>query len=197
MIVKGYSRSRAEYPLVVVGSAPYSATYTDSIEAIASTDPRIRLLGGIWDQEQLDQLYAHALTYAHGHSVGGTNPSLLRAMGGGTSVLAFDVEFNREVLGEHGMYFGTPEAFTERIDHAEHHVSQLLVLGQRLQRRAELTYNWDDVAEGYEALAVRLANGHSIHRTHQSHEVSDRSLIADQHSLATITTYSRTDSRSS
>ncbi|MET4780340.1 DUF1972 domain-containing protein [Glaciihabitans sp. UYNi722] len=195
MIVKGFSQSAAEYPLVVVGSAPYSAAYTSSIEAIASTDPRVHLLGGVWDQEQLDQLYAHALTYAHGHSVGGTNPSLLRAMGGGTPVLAFDVEFNREVLGEHGMYFGTPDAFQERIDYAERHASQLLVLGQRLQRRAELTYNWDDVAEGYEDLATRLANGYSIHKTRRPRVTADRPIAIAEPSHTMISTSSRTDSR--
>ena len=54
----------------------------------AARDPRIRLPGAVWDQGQLDELYANALTYLHGHSVGGTNPSLLRAMGAGTAVLA-------------------------------------------------------------------------------------------------------------
>lgn len=195
MIVKGYSQSAAKYPLIVVGSAPYSAAYTGSIEAIASTDPRVHLLGGIWDQEQLDQLYAHALTYAHGHSVGGTNPSLLRAMGGGTPVLAFDVEFNREVLGEHGMYFDTPDAFQERIDYAERHASQLPVLGQRLQQRAELTYNWDDVAQGYEALAARLANGYSNRKSRRPRAIADPSAVVDQHPHTPISSPSRTESR--
>jgi putative lipase involved disintegration of autophagic bodies len=45
----------------------------------------------VWDQRLLNQLYGNALTYIHGHSVGGTNPSLLRAMGAGTATAAFDV----------------------------------------------------------------------------------------------------------
>ncbi len=60
VIVEGYHRSDATLPLVVVGSAPYSAAYTDAIGEIAKRDPRIRLLGGVWDQRLLDQLYAHA-----------------------------------------------------------------------------------------------------------------------------------------
>ena len=79
------------------GSAPGLPLALDL--ALAAGDDRIRLLGGVWDQEKLDQLYAHALTYIHGHSVGGTNPSLLRAIGAATAVSAFDVTFNREVLG--------------------------------------------------------------------------------------------------
>ncbi|WP_349899806.1 DUF1972 domain-containing protein [Parafrigoribacterium soli] len=161
-IVEGYLRSDAHFPLVVVGSAHYSGDYTAKISAMAETDPRVRLLGGLWDQPQLDQLYANSLTYVHGHSVGGTNPSLLRAMGGGTSVLAYDVDFNREVLGVDGRYFTTPESLRELIDESEHHASQSQILGQRLQRRAELNYDWDAVAAGYEALAIRLAAGYSI-----------------------------------
>ena len=119
------------------------------------------MCGSIWDQEQLDQLYANALTYAHGHSVGGTNPSLLRAMGGGTSVLAYDVAFNREVVGGDGGYFGSPETLRRLFDDAESSAPQQMQIGQRLQRRAQENYNWDAVALGYEQLAVRLADGYS------------------------------------
>ena len=108
-IVRGYSASSATLPLVVVGSAPYSDNYTADISTVAESDPRIRLLGGIWDPELLDELYANALTYLHGHSVGGTNPSLLRAIGAGTAVIAYDVNFNREVLGGTASFFTSAE----------------------------------------------------------------------------------------
>lgn len=163
MIVDAYHASSCSYPLVVVGSAPYAHAYTHRIATVAAGDPRIRMLGSVWDQELLDQLYANALTYAHGHSVGGTNPSLLRAMGGGTSVFAYDVVFNREVVGADGGYFGGPAALRLLFDDAERDVLQLLRIGQRLQRRAYTTYDWDAVALGYEELVERLAAGYSIH----------------------------------
>ena len=106
LIVDGYRRSDAEWPLVVVGSACRTPTdYTAQVHAAAQGDRRIRFVGGVWDQQQLDQLYHHAAGYLHGHSVGGTNPSLLRAMGAGASVGAFDVCFNRDVLADTGKYF--------------------------------------------------------------------------------------------
>ena len=105
-IVEGYRRSDATLPLVVVGSAPYAAEYTQRIQAAADGDDRVRLVGGVYDQELLDALYANAATYLHGHSVGGTNPSLLRAMGAGNAVIAYDVAFNREVLDVQGWFFG-------------------------------------------------------------------------------------------
>ncbi|RWZ59551.1 glycosyltransferase family 1 protein [Labedella populi] len=161
-IVEGYTASDAHLPLVVVGSAPYSAEYTAAIERIASADDRIMMLGGVWDQQLLDELYAHALTYVHGHSVGGTNPSLLRAIGAGTAVLAWDVGFNREVTLEDGRFFGSPAALARLLESAESDVSATLATGDRLRVRAETTYDWDLVTTGYERLAARLASGYSI-----------------------------------
>ncbi len=156
-IVEGYVRSAAGRPLVVVGSAPYAGDYTERIRQAAGNDPRVRLLGGLWDQVQLDQLYANALTYSHGHSVGGTNPSLLRAMGGGTAVLAWDVGFNREVLGSGGRFFETPEQLARLLERAEETPADTLRQGEALRDRAARDYRWDDVAAGYEQLLTRLA----------------------------------------
>ena len=172
MIVDGYHRSDCEFPLVVVGSAPYAAAYTRAIEAVAASDPRIQMLGGVWDQDLLDQLYSNALTYVHGHSVGGTNPSLLRAMGGGTSVIAYDVDFNREVVGGDGGYFGSPEALRRLLDDVECSAPRYLRIGLSMQRRAQTHYDWDEVAAGYEKLSQRLAAGYSIHKA--SHRTRDR-----------------------
>ncbi|MCW1803781.1 DUF1972 domain-containing protein [Brachybacterium squillarum] len=162
-IVEGYRRSSAELPLVVVGSAPYSAGYTRSIEAAAAADPRIRLLGAVYDQDLLDSLYAHAFTYLHGHSVGGTNPSLLRALGAGTPVIAYDVGFNREVLDDVGRFFRNPEGAGEQILRAEADPSATAALGARHRERAADAFRWDDVTSAYEELARRLARGESIH----------------------------------
>ena len=119
------------------------------------------MLGGVWDQDQLDQLYAKSVTYVHGHSVGGTNPSLLRAMGASSAVLAWDVVFNREVLGEHGRFFGTPAELAPLLEQAEADSDASAKRGRLLQDRAATTYRWDDVAQAYEDLARRLAAGQS------------------------------------
>ncbi|MFK3835870.1 DUF1972 domain-containing protein [Microbacterium sp. NPDC087868] len=162
-IVEGYAMSQATKPLVVVGSAPYAAEYTAAIDRIAAADPRIRLLGAVYDQDLLDALYHHASTYLHGHSVGGTNPSLLRAMGAGTAVIAFDVVFNREVLDEQGWYFRTPADVAAAVDAAESDAGAVAAASAAVRRRAADAFSWDDVAATYEDLARRLAAGDSIH----------------------------------
>lgn len=162
-IVEGYHRSAAELPLVVVGSAPYSAEYTRAISALAKGDPRIRLLGGVYDQILLDALYAHAFTYVHGHSVGGTNPSLLRAMGAGAPVIAFDAGFNREVLEDRGWFFRTAEEAGTALEISEQDRVAAAALGELGRTGAKRRFRWDDVALAYEDLALRLAAGHTVH----------------------------------
>lgn len=156
-IVRGYARSRASAPLVVVGSAPYAAEYTRAIEEEAAGDGRIRLLGGVFDQDLLDALYAHATTYLHGHSVGGTNPSLLRAIGAGTCVIAHDNVFNKEILREEGWYFTGPDDAALAVELAEGAETERVTRGAALQHRAAREFTWEGVTDGYESLARTLA----------------------------------------
>ena len=154
VVVDGYVRSGARMPLVVIGSAPYANEYTERISARA--DDRVRLVGGLWDQELLDQLYGNALVYYHGHSVGGTNPSLLRAIGAGAAVDAFDVSFNREVLGDAGRFWTSSEDVRALVESAESDPLAQVERGRLSRDRAAL-YDWDEVADRYEELCRRLA----------------------------------------
>ncbi|WP_067483537.1 DUF1972 domain-containing protein [Actinomadura hibisca] len=166
LAVEGYRRSSATKPLVVVGSAPYADEYTARLKALAGDDPRITFLGGVWDQDLLDALYAGALTYLHGHSVGGTNPSLLRAMGAGASVVAYDVNFNREVLGaEAGRFFHDAASLAAEVEAAEADPSAAADRGEAARKRAAEQYVWDDVAAAYERLCEDLAARRLTRRT--------------------------------
>ncbi|WP_336921881.1 DUF1972 domain-containing protein [Aquipuribacter sp. SD81] len=160
--VQGYVRSRAELPLVVVGGAPYDNGYGADVRAAAGGDPRVRFLGPVWDQDALDQLYAHSRTYLHGHSVGGTNPSLLRAAGAAAPVTAFDVAFNREVVAEEGRYFSTADHVAEALHEAEDDPSATAGRGRRARELVLRRYCWDAVTEDYEQLleATRAGTGH-------------------------------------
>lgn len=156
VIVDGYRRSAATKPLVVVGSAPYADEYTRRVHDLG--DERVRFLGAVWDQQQLDQLYANCFIYLHGHSVGGTNPSLLRAIGAGAAVVAYDVDFNREVVENAGRYFSDAGDVAVLLEAAESDPASVALEGKRAAELAE-RYNWDDVADGYEQLALGLATG--------------------------------------
>jgi glycosyltransferase involved in cell wall biosynthesis len=152
-IVRGYVASSAVHPLIVVGGAAYGADYSELVRKAADDDPRVRFLGGLFDQDLLDQLYGNATSYLHGHSVGGTNPSLLRALGAGATSIAFDVSFNREVAGEDGEYFTTPEDLGPLLHLSESDHDAWLARGVRLRDRMSKLYRWDRVSDSYEQLA--------------------------------------------
>jgi glycosyltransferase involved in cell wall biosynthesis len=159
MIVRGYTAAHASVPLVVVGSAPYARGYWSDVNEAAGD--AVRFLGAIWDQELLDQLYAHCATYLHGHAVGGTNPSLLRAMGAGAPVTAFDVVFNRETLGETARFFLDPVGVAAAITSDEADPAAAMTRGVDGRQRASKRFVWDDVARGYVEMCRRLVDGGS------------------------------------
>lgn len=157
--VRAYRASAEQLPLVVVGGAPYSQEYVAEVRAAAAADARFILTGGVYDQELLDQLYGNARTYIHGHSVGGTNPSLLRAMGAGAAVLAFDVEFNREVTDGKAFFWGSEPELTAILDSIAAGARDEQLQELRLSSRSRVAehYQWDGVADRYEQLVQRLA----------------------------------------
>lgn len=155
-IIDGFVSSSARLPLIVVGRAAYSHAYDAQIRVAAGHDPRVHLVGAIWDEDLLNQLYGNCLTYLHGHSVGGTNPSLLRALGAGASVIAYDVAFNREVAAEHGVYFATEAQLAAAVEDAEAHPDLTRQRGLAGRKRAVGLYDWDEVSLGYQRLCQRL-----------------------------------------
>ena len=110
------------------------------------------------DQELLEQLWAHPKLYLHGHSVGGTNPSLLQALGLGAPVLALDTPFNREVVMpfEDSLFPGDAESLSIQIDDAL--AGRLnLVSGDGARALINDRYSWSAVLADYEALMQQVA----------------------------------------
>jgi glycosyltransferase involved in cell wall biosynthesis len=156
MIVEGYVRSTTQLPLVVVGDARYGHHYLERVRRAAAGDERIRLQGAVWDQDLLDQLYAWNASYLHGHSVGGTNPSLLRALGAGASVSAFDVVFNREVTGGHALFFSDSAGVTSAVELTERDRLGTESRAEMGRKHVATHYRWDAVADSYEKLCFSL-----------------------------------------
>jgi len=104
-IARAYLRSRSNYPLVVLGTANYDSPVQRELHHLSEQCPGLRLGGHIADRPTFATLVAHSAAYLHGHQVGGTNPSLVEAMGCGANVIALGTQFNREVLGSAGTYF--------------------------------------------------------------------------------------------
>ncbi len=155
LIIREYKASQAQLPLVYVGSARYESDYSRSI--FAEADERVKCLGAVYDSATLNGLYKHSRTYIHGHEVGGTNPSLLRAMAAGAACVAIDVVFHREVLGGEGTFFDREVgSLAKIIERLEANGDLAESLGQRGRAQAERFYRWDAVAAAYAELFSRV-----------------------------------------
>jgi glycosyltransferase involved in cell wall biosynthesis len=151
--IHGYVQSGTNVPLKIVGTAPYSDWYIDKLKEVSTSN--VEFLGGVYDQDVLNDLYANCVTYTHGHSVGGTNPSLLRAMGTGAPTLAFDCEFNREVTADQALFWRDADQYTQLLNNLES--QELRAMGSALRERVSTVYQWDLVTDKYEELARRMA----------------------------------------
>ena len=149
-ILEGLSQSSSTRTMIVVGNDQAPTAYVSSLKRIA--DSRIRFLGTIYDQAQLQALRFHALAYCHGHSVGGTNPSLLEALGCGNAVLAHDNVFNREVARDAALYFGTAAEFRSVLERFEQDGPGRARMRERAREIVRADYTWDGIAQRYAAL---------------------------------------------
>lgn len=116
LILDAFELLSDEVPLVVVGSANYDSPTVERLQRLSRERRSFRWLGHIDDQELLSDLWFHSAVYVHGHSVGGTNPALLQALGCGAPTLALDTPYNREVVEHEEMLFPpNPPALALRI----------------------------------------------------------------------------------
>jgi glycosyltransferase involved in cell wall biosynthesis len=110
MIIEGVLATTSSLPLLIIGN-PSNKYGRWLVKKYQSN--RVRFPGAIYDKGVLDDLRSFSAIYFHGHSVGGTNPSLLEAMACGSRILAHGNAFNREVLKGEGEYFLKPRDISD------------------------------------------------------------------------------------
>ncbi len=143
---------------VIVGSANFDSPLEKRLRGMEASG-RLLWLGHVDDQRLLTQLWAHSAVYVHGHSVGGTNPALLQALGAGAPTLALDTSFNDEVLpyAEH-RYPLDARILADRIQSVLASPSLQAEMAQRGRSIIRDRYSWDDVCRSYMDVLVRLAS---------------------------------------
>jgi glycosyltransferase involved in cell wall biosynthesis len=149
MVLDALEMMRERCPAVIVGSASYNSSLESRLRDL-DHGGHVRWLGHVNDQELLTQLWANCGAYVHGHSVGGTNPGLLQALGAGAPTIALDTEFNREVIELDEQLFASSSS--DLVDRLED-----LVGNAEKQRRfmehgrdvVDKRYIWKDVSAAY------------------------------------------------
>ena len=115
-------------------------------------------VGGIYDELQLQFLRQNSTFYYHGHSVGGTNPSLIEAMAAGAFVIAHDNEFNRSVLGTDNYYFKCDENIRDIIVGNKLSDLEISEIKKSSIKNIEENYQWSDIATSYIETFKRVVN---------------------------------------
>lgn len=157
LMVRGVLDPRVDRKLVVFAAHdeddPFYRRIADLVRA--SDDPdAVILTGGIYERPLLRSLRLAAFAHFHGHEVGGTNPSLVEAMGLGSFILALDTPFNREVLDDAGLFFEKDvESFVRTVREAERlgH-GRVEELREKARERVRARYNWERITDEYERL---------------------------------------------
>ena len=152
VVLDGYLLSRSKDPFIVVG--PDVTRYSKLLKKKFRNSPNIRFLGGIYDSNKLNVLRWNSKIYFHGHSVGGTNPSLLEAMATNVYIVAHDNIFNRNVIGSNGSYFSTKEEISTYIKDYHAGMQNEQIIHNR--KKIEKEFRWENVAQKYIKLFKKL-----------------------------------------
>jgi glycosyltransferase involved in cell wall biosynthesis len=144
MVLEGFRRASHASRLLVIGDT--ANRYGRHLVQKYGNDPSITFTGSLFDQHCLHALRAYCRLYFHGHSVGGTNPSLLEAMASGALIAAHDNPFNRAILGEDAYYFADAEAVASIATGVEREQKMIHANFEKIDNQ----YNWDKVIDAYE-----------------------------------------------
>lgn len=138
-------------PLVMVGNwknSEYGLRLKDQYDA---TDG-VLLLDAIYDQTRVDMLRSNCSLYLHGHSAGGTNPSLVEAMWLGLPIFAYDVAYNRETTENSAKYFKDADDLVHVLGGVTE--ADLAEIATRMHETAARRYRWQGISNAYETLMV-------------------------------------------
>ena len=154
-IVRAFSAARRGMKLVVLGKLDEDNAYHRQVRAAASDE--VIFPGAIYDLPTVQALRYHARAYVHGHTVGGTNPSLVEALGAGNAVIAHDNRFNRWVAGEGHFYF-TDEAQLGAVFGRIRADGEAVAAARTAARvRHTEAFTWDRILREYERVLVELS----------------------------------------
>jgi glycosyltransferase involved in cell wall biosynthesis len=156
LVIQAYIQSNVQYPLLVVGDAPYGKRYIKELKRL-SQGSKVVLPGAIYGRGYR-QLLSHSLCYLHATEVGGTHPALIEAMGAGCLVLVNEVPENREVVGEAGLFcsFNDQQVLANLIATVCAGPHQYQAYQERAEQRVRELYGWEKVVDQYEALFYEL-----------------------------------------
>lgn len=148
------SKSKHDFAIITTADDKFQAQLEECLHY--KKDKRIKFVGTVYDQELLKKIRENAYAYFHGHTVGGTNPSLIEALGSTNLNLLVDVGFNQEVAEDSALYWSRDDgALAKLINQADAMSEEEIIrLGQKAKKRVSEEYTWEKIFGMYERLFI-------------------------------------------
>ena len=150
-MIREFMKSNSKKDFVLITNVEQNSFFEKLKETTGfDKDERIKFVGTVYDQELLKYIRENAFAYFHGHEVGGTNPSLLEALGSTRLNLLLDVGFNREV-GENGALYWEKDNLHILIEEAEKlDEEKIKILEENAKERIKKQFSWEYIVDEYE-----------------------------------------------
>lgn len=146
------SNSKRNFAIITTSNNKFLAELEDRLHF--KKDKRIKFVGTVYDSELLKKIRENAYAYLHGHTVGGTNPSLIEALGSTDLNLLIDVGFNQEVAEDTALYWGSDiddlRKLIDKVDAMS--LEAIHELGKKAKKRVADAYTWEHIGYKYEQL---------------------------------------------
>lgn len=154
VILDGVVQANNDVPFLVIGK--HETKFGEYLKDTFKDNTNIRFVGGVYDIDVLNNLRHFSNVYFHGHTVGGTNPSLLEAMASSALICANDNEFNSTILGADAFYFTTADDVANILTSIsrEEHQDKL----ENNRKKITKLYTWEKIVNDYEELFLSLLN---------------------------------------
>src|SRR6202012_3121229 len=146
-ILEGFNNSNSHRSFKVLGDT--GNRFGQYIRHRFKNDERIQFKGAIFDTPKVRALQNNSYLYFHGHSVGGTNPSLLEAMASEALIAAHDNPFNKSVLHSDAFYFSNANDVRQIVETVQRKENERLMVNNNL-RKIKSQFNWESIVDQYE-----------------------------------------------
>ena len=154
VMIREFMKSRSKKDFAIITNVNDKFLNELEKELHFKSDKRIKFVGTVYNQELLKKIRENAYAYLHGHTVGGTNPSLIEALGSTDLNLLVDVGFNREVAEDCAFYWNCEEenlaSLIDKVDKMS--TSEFIEMGQKAKKRVAEEYTWDKICGKYEKI---------------------------------------------
>lgn len=153
LVIQDFMNSQIDKELVIITNLSSSKYYQELVSKTnCKSDLRIRFIDGVYDEEKLAVIRRHAYLYIHGHSVGGTNPSLIEALSLTDLNILYDVCFNHDIGGNACLYFKDSGSLTKLLDHQKLLDSSRKKLGPKAKKLVKENFTWEKIVEEYQKI---------------------------------------------